>query len=259
MNDSVGRTKNRLLLEADVASLGDPAVFAILVVLAFLPPVLFLFWIRAHERHDREPVRTVLGAFAYGGSLGVAVAVVLHVLFEFGYTQGGAPFRLEDAFLAAVVIAPIVEEFAKALGLGTVRRHINELEDGIIYGAALGLGFAATENLVYGLTTLTDSGFEVAITVVVVRVFSSTLLHASASAIIGFGYGRAVLAGQSATQAAPHYLLAVLLHAGYNYLAGTQILMGFGIAVVIVIVVFGSMRRRIRRLDAYTPDGWRRV
>lgn len=227
----------------------DGLVFAGLVALALIPPMLYLLWLRSRERFDREPVGPVLGAFVYGGSVGVGVAVLLHLLFDFGYQQTGGPFPLEREFAAAIVIAPLVEEFAKALGLGRFRHRMLELEDGIIYGAGLGLGFAATENLVYGVTALLDGGFGDAIVTIVVRVFSSMLLHSGASALLGFGYGLAVLRGRGLWSLVPYYLVAVLLHSVYNFLVSTRQLIGLAVAVIMVAYVATTLRRRIERLD----------
>lgn len=220
-----------------------------LVALAFIPPLLYLLWLRSRERFDREPMAPVLTAFVYGGSFGVAIAVVLHLVFDFGYQQAGGPFPLEQEFVAAVLIAPIVEEFAKALGLGRFRRRLREVEDGIIYGAGLGLGFAATENLVYGITALLGSGFSDAFVTVVVRIFSSMLLHSSASALLGFGYGMAVLQGRGLSTLIPYYLVAVLLHGVYNFLVSTQELVGLAAAVLMVSFVAVTLRRRIEQFD----------
>ncbi len=229
---------------------GDGIIFSVLAALSLLPPLLFLFWLRNHEDNEREPIRALLTTFAWGGSAGVGIAVLLHVLFDFGYSQAGSPIPVASSILAAVVIAPIVEEFSKALGLGLVRREMNELEDGIIYGAAVGLGFAATENFVYGLTALAQDGFGASVLTVSIRVFSSTLLHAAASAIIGFGYGVVVRRGGVAAEVLPHYIFAVLLHAAYNFLVSIQAIWGFFAAIVIVGFMIGTLRRRIRELDA---------
>lgn len=238
-------------------ALTDGQILAWIAALSFVPPAAFLLWIRAHEQTDREPVRAVMLTFAWGGSAGVAIALLLHSLFEAGFHQVGGPLPaagITRALLAAVVIAPIVEEFAKALGLGLVRRNMHELEDGIIYGAAVGLGFAATENFVYGLTALAEGGFNEAVLTISIRVFSSMLLHASASAIIGFGYGAVQRRGGVALEVLPHYMGAVILHAVYNFLVGTQAAWGLVSAIVLVGSLVGFMRRRIRTLDAVDHD-----
>ncbi len=228
----------------------DTTTLSVLAVAAFLPALIFLLWVRAHERHEREPLRAVLVTFLYGASIGVGIAVLLHVLFEFGFHHSDTPIPVAGPIVGAVIIAPIVEELAKALGLGLARNEMDELEDGIIYGAAIGLGFAATENFVYGITALVEGGFGVALTTIVTRVFSSMLLHASATAIVGFGYGVAVRRGGVSIEVLPHLLIAMLLHAGYNSLVSFDSWFGFFAAVLLVIFVSTAIRRRIRELDA---------
>ncbi len=228
----------------------DARTLGILAAISLLPGLIFLIWVRRQERRDREPFGAVLRAFLYGGTFGVLAAVFLHTFFELGISQPNGNFGLSAAFIGAVVAAPLVEEFAKGLGLGGIKRHIAELEDGIVYGAAIGLGFGATENLVYGVTAYLDSGEPMAVITIVVRVFSSLLLHAGASAILGFGYGRLVLGGNVVVHLLPYYMLAVLLHAAYNFVSFIAGIYSFAAAVFIGITVFGKLRAKIRQLDA---------
>jgi RsiW-degrading membrane proteinase PrsW (M82 family) len=237
-----------------VAELTALGTFWVLAALAIIPPVAFMLWLRAHENHGREPRRAVFLVFLYGGTAGVGIAIMWHVLFHFGFSNGASPVPLSAAFLAAVVIAPIVEEFSKALGLGLGRHKMDELEDGIIYGAAVGLGFAATENLVYGLIALATNGFAASIAEIAVRVFSSMLLHGATSALIGFGYGMVARRGGVAFELLPHYVLAVILHASYNFLVGLHSVWGFVAALVLVGLLTGTLRARIRELDALPHD-----
>ena len=228
----------------------DGTLLTLLVLLSLVPPFLFALYVRSRERHDREPLRAVVGAFLWGSSIGVIVAVVLHEVFAFGYAASGSGLAVSPDFVAAVIAAPIVEELAKGFGLRGPRRHIWELEDGIVYGAAIGLGFAATENLVYGMVALFDGGFGLAFGTVAIRVFSAMLLHAAASAMVGFGYGRMMLGVGSFGQLLGFYLLAVALHAAYNFLVGAGVAYGLVMAIVLVAVVMGAMRRTIEKLDA---------
>lgn len=187
--------------------------------------------------------------FVYGASAGVGIAVLLHQAFDFGFQNSGGPLPISSALLGAVIIAPIVEEFAKGAGLGLIRRELDELEDGIIYGIAAGLGFAATENFVYGFAALASGGFQDAVLTIAIRIFSSMLLHASASGLIGFGYGVVTMRGGVALEVLPHYLAAVLLHAGFNLLVSIGAFWGFIAALVLVAGLFGVLRRRVRDLD----------
>lgn len=225
--------------------------WAFVVGLSLLPPLLYALWLRAKEQVDREPMRTVLGAFVYGGTVGVAVAILLHEVFNVGFVQPGR-LGIDAALLTVVVGAPIVEELSKGLGLGFVRPHVREYEDGLIYGAAIGLGFAATENLLYGITALTENGAAFALWTIVLRIFSSMLLHLAASALVGFGYSRALVGGHSVVLVLPYYLLAVVLHAAYNFLVTLDDvgLLALGAALFMVVTVVAMLQRRIETLDA---------
>jgi protease PrsW len=230
----------------------DGTALGILLALAFVPPLVFALWVRNHEKTNREPLRAVLGMFVYGGTLGVILALVLILALD--YSIGVEPGGL--TLLSLVVIAPLLEELAKGLGLGLTRRRIHEIEDGIVYGAAIGLGFAATENLLYGLDALQSTGLEQAALTIGFRVLSSVLLHAGSTALLGYGYALMRLRGRGLVFLLPYYLLAVLQHSLYNYLVGGQLLWSFVAAVAMVIVVTGLLRRQIRRLDAQPRDAW---
>lgn len=218
------------------------AVWGILAAISFLPPLAFLAWARSREKHGREPWHAVLAIFAHGATLGVAVAIVLGLWID-GAIGGGLA-------IAALVVAPLVEEMAKALGFGFVRRHVDELEDGLVYGLVVGLGFAATETFLYGLLELTEVSVGSAVGVVITRNFSSMLLHAGSSAILGFGYASVRLRNGTWVDLAPYYLLAVALHAFYNFLVLTESWIGFVAAVVMVVATVTVLLRRVRQLDA---------
>lgn len=240
---SLRRPGGRALAARRMGGAMDTAVvWGILAAISFLPPLAFLVWARSHEKHGREPWRAVLAIFLHGATLGVAVAIILGLWID-GSIGGSLA-------IAAIVVAPLVEEMAKALGFGFVRRHVDELEDGLVYGLAVGLGFAATETFLYGLLELTDSSVAGAVGVVVTRNFSSMLLHAGSSAILGFGYAAVRLRNGAWLDLIPYYLLAVALHALYNLLVLSETWLGFVAAVVMVVVTVAVLLRRVRQLDA---------
>ena len=64
-------------------------------------------------------------------------------------------FRVLTTLIAAVLmIAPIVEEIAKALFLLYIisKKDFDNITDGLVYGAAIGLGFGMSENIFYFVT-----------------------------------------------------------------------------------------------------------
>lgn len=242
----------------------------LLVLFAFIPPLLYMVWFRSAERQEREPWGQVLRAFGWGAVIGVIVAVILSVILAIVLLEGGLfAFRhtfteldraIEETldlplFLLIVVIAPLAEEVAKGLGVIRVRRHINEMEDGIVYGASAGLGFAATENLLYGAVAAATAGLGASLVLIGVRSFSSALLHASATSAFGYGVARSAILGKSL---APLYLLAVFMHGVFNFFAGLgelfrdalgegAALLGFGAAAVIALLAVGLARSAITR------------
>ena len=224
--------------------------WAVLGGAAFVPPVIFLLVMRRDELHHREPIRALLSSFLYGATLGVTIALFLNILFDVGFPTGDAAWGLDKVFFATIVAAPFIEEFAKGMGMGLARPRLRELEDGIIYGAAIGLGFAATENFVYGIDAWAEDGLRASLVTIGVRIFSSVLLHAGSTALLGFGYGIVRRRHGVVIEMLPYYLVAVLLHAVYNFLVAYQEWYGLGLAVVMVALVWQMMRRRIRALDA---------
>ena len=222
------------------------AVLGVLAALSFVPALAFMAWARARERHAREPFGAVLGIFAHGGTFGVAMAIALSVLLD--GALGGA-----STLVVAVAVAPLVEEATKGLGLLWVRRHVDELEDGLVYGLAVGLGFAATETFLYGLVRLGEESLAGAVVTVAARNASSLLLHAASSALVGFGYARLRVAGAPGASLLVAYLAAAGLHALYNVLVLTAGWVGFAAAVALVIVAVGVLLGQLRRLDRGAP------
>lgn len=209
----------------------SPSFLAVMVVSAFAIPLIFVWWIRNTPRFGREPMRAVLHVFGWGALPSAVIALVIEWL------SLGAAMQIEPLYqflssrfsdpvtvFSILVLAPLVEEAAKALGVRTARREVHTSTDGLVYGAAAGLGFSAMENLLYGLTawvTLSQQGLDpsASLVVIAVRSFSSSLLHASATATVGYGMAKGWLTNRR-TAYAPFYLLAVLIHASFNFLTG---------------------------------------
>ena len=253
----------------------DPLVFwSVLMTVAFVPSLLYLVWIRNTEKHSREPYRMLLKVFAYGAILSVLVAVVLEIILLSLFDQNIErvyEFLGENPSIPVLVlvcvIAPFVEEATKALGIFRAKRKrmMTELENGIVYGAAAGLGFAATENLLYESTAYLTDGVQAFVATAVMRSLSSALLHATSSSLVGLGIARSALQGKSWI---PYYLGAVAMHSGFNFAAsfGTMYYDSFGdsayligllAAFSIVIIGISVMRGKIRQLDR--RHGWRRT
>jgi RsiW-degrading membrane proteinase PrsW (M82 family) len=156
-----------------------------------------------------------------------------------------------------VVIAPFAEELTKSIGVLRNRRFISELEDGIVFGAAAGLGFAATENLLYESSAYFSGGAQAFIATAVIRSLSSALLHAGSSSVVGLGIARSVRQKKSWL---PYYLAGVLMHGVFNLAASfgslsesrlgpSAYLIGLAAAFAIAVVGISMVRAKIRDLD----------
>jgi len=146
------------------------------LLFAVLPMVAYLWLIWLMDRYDREPVGLLAANFLWGGFGAVILAVIASIVGSIALDMG--------EFLDAVILAPVVEEPAKALFLiYTVRsRHFDNVTDGLVYGMAVGLGFGMTENFLYFLSASTMGEWLV---VVVVRTLFSAVMHAMATGIVG--------------------------------------------------------------------------
>lgn len=236
----------------------------VLVVVAFVPSLIYLIWIRNTERYLREPYYRLLTIFAYGAVISVIIAIVIEGLLlnllnlnlQRIYQILGENQNLTTIVLA-LIIAPFVEEAAKSLGVFTSRKRMRDIEDGIIYGAAAGLGFAATENLLYESDAFFTAGASALIATAVVRTFSSALLHATASSVFGLGIARSTRQGK---RLLPYYLGAVAIHSAFNFAASFGILyqssigdaaylIGLVAAAAFAVGGITYMRAKIRVLD----------
>lgn len=226
----------------------DTVLYAIALVLGtFLGPGLFAVWVRRQERFEREPWSSVGLAFAWGATGAVLLTLLVSGVLAVGDSL--QPIGVSSALVSAVVVAPLVEEAAKGLGLRWVPDPWAEVEDGLVYGAAAGLGFSATENVVYGVSAFLDGGLQPLVVTIAVRTVTSSLLHAAASGLVGYAIWRMRAREGSALGLAVFYLGAVAFHAAFNVLAAGRLWSTFLAGAFVALAGFSWVRRRVRELD----------
>lgn len=225
---------------------------AFLITFAVLQTILFLLLIRSVDLYEQEPL-SALGAMCVWGAVGATAFSAAGNEF----VQNALPENLSIA-LGAGIAAPIVEETAKGLVLVLAvvvawwanRRFgfskIAGVTDGIVYGAAVGLGFAFTEDVHYLFTDVELQGFVAATTDFASRrdFFGYDMLHhAIYSGIFGAGLGLASLArnwfGRIAWSIGG-FLLAVLLHAINNGGIQFMLVREFGLEAVAQATASGA-------------------
>ena len=226
--------------------------------IGLLQAVIYLLFIRAIDLYEREPLRYVIPVFLWGFAVATTVSLVFNTLFQL--TLSSVTSVKTASFFTAVVSAPVVEESSKGLALLIIffiaylmRRRTGLIEfagvmDGIVYGSAVGFGFAIAEDLLYGL----QYGPE---TFVVRRIFGG-FAHASFTSLTGIGIGLIPWVQNRALKVVVPLLGllgAITLHATFNFLATlfgpVGYLFLFLVVLTYIVVIFVCLyieRRTIR-------------
>lgn len=197
---------------------GNHNFFPTVILLgAFVIPSAFVAFFFAQERsmdkdvHSRGfPFNLVLTCFLVGGVLGTTIAGIIE-------------FETLHSFNATDILAVgLIEETAKLivpLGLFIAWKYRSE-GDGLLFGVASGMGFAALETMGYGLAAYVHSQGNIGATeqVVLVRGLLSPLGHASWTGLVCATMWRERgKTGRFVTWAmAGTFLLAVFLHAAWD-------------------------------------------
>src|SRR5215207_2247399 len=250
---------------------------------ALLPlPLLILCFVWL-DRYEPEPWHYLAFAFAWGACVATAAAYFFNSL-------GDAVVRSiagKDSTLAAVLIAPPVEETFKAAPLFLLliltyfgRRHIHGVVDGIVYAGLSAVGFAFTENILYFGAQYVEvsskgnnrDGLVALFWIFVLRGVFSPFAHPLFTCLTGIGVGLAVRSRNPVVKVlapAGGLLLAIGLHSIWNLLASSQDLSIIAIGYLVVMVpAFITMvgvaiwvRAREAKvvsqvLPAYVATGW---
>jgi len=224
----------------------------ILIVMAFLPPLIYTFWIRNLEKFNREKWKPIFFCFIWGSSIAIFAAIIIEIFLQFSIIPSvDNPASL--GFITAVLIAPFAEELTKpfALRISVVKKELDELEDGLIYGATAGLGFSATENLIYGSQFLSEGALFFFI-FILIRSFGGCFLHASATAWTGYGYGKTIIKKTSFIKIIPYFILAIFVHSFYNFILSYDFLgaaIGLTLALIFTAITILVVKNKITRLD----------
>jgi len=226
----------------------------LLFILAFLPPIIYAIWIRDTEKYNREKFTPMFLCFIWGATIAIVASIILELILDVSiYVSFEESTQI--SLVLTLFIAPFVEELTKplALRLKTVKNSLDELEDGLILGAVAGLGFSATENLLYGYSFLSEGGLLVFLILMSIRSVGGCLLHASATALTGYGYGKSIILGKSFLRVMPYFIVAIFVHAFYNFLVSFKTIglaSGLFVALIFVIITIHFVRKKIRTLDA---------
>ncbi len=122
------------------------------------------------------------------------------------------------AVFSAVMVAPLVEELAKPLGLYIIQGEEEpklSLQNWVLLGAISGLGFAVLENILYASSVMVY-GTDIALSLLLLRFLLP--LHMVASAITGLGFGLWIKT-KNGFYFVICIFIAMLIHAMFNFSA----------------------------------------
>jgi RsiW-degrading membrane proteinase PrsW (M82 family) len=136
------------MLSLLAASPGGFVLSWILLLFYLLPMFVVIYFL---DFYDREPLSLVFAALLWG----MVAATSLSAISNDAWTSVIARLAGPDfaATWSAAITAPIVEESFKGIGVVLIyliaRREMNDIMDGFVYGAMIGLGFTVVEDVHY--------------------------------------------------------------------------------------------------------------
>jgi RsiW-degrading membrane proteinase PrsW (M82 family) len=224
------------LLLAALLLTGNSNLFPSLVMVGnFMVPIAYIAFLYERRHLSRLTMPTVSLAFLYGGLVGIVAASFLSPLF------------VSQLNLGTSLTVGLIEEFAKILGVLVIarhRRHDSEM-DGLILGAAVGMGFAALESTGYAFTTfLSYRSISSTVVVTLLRGLLAPLGHGTWTAILASVLFRESRNGHFRInlQVIGAYLLVSMLHGMWN---GLSLVLtpeaGLGLGVIAVWCVIGTI------------------
>ncbi len=239
----------------------NPNIFpAVLMLGSFLVPATYVAFFYEHRHLSRLTLAAPALSFFYGGALGVFSAALLEPIFI---------TRL-DFFTAFQ--AGLIEELAKILGVLVIarRRRHDSMLDGLILGAAAGMGFAALESTGYAFTAFLRSGGSLTATVGVtmLRGLLSPLGHGTWTAILASVLFRESSPGQYHinSQVIGAYLTVSILHGLWDGLpslisaflgSGLDILVGQSLVATTGLFILWRRWQEAKQLQEarFAPEG----
>ena len=199
------------------------------ILAAIIPAILILFYVYKQDKFP-EPRQIVIKTFLFGCAITLAVKLLIPVFDDYSQKYfSGETYYFFDSFIRAAFL----EEFFKLFILVfycSRKTEFDEPMDGLVYGVAASLGFAAYENIEYVLYYYKEPSFQMAY----MRALSAVPMHALVGVVMGF------LITQSIFEKKHNYLnlfmalsIPVLTHGFYNYIYSTSLISNYMTTVLL--------------------------
>ncbi|MDC7239871.1 MAG: PrsW family glutamic-type intramembrane protease [Spirochaetales bacterium] len=209
-------------------------------LLALLPALILLNYFYKKDPRP-EPRKTVTRAFLLGIAA-ILPALVIEFLFSWLTPRGLSP--LVSAAVRAFLIAALVEESCKMAVINRFiypRPEFDEVNDGIVYTMAAGLGFAFFENILYSL----NSGHPWS--VLLIRGVTSIPLHGLASGLMGYYIGKSKFSQKDLRTRG--LLWAVFYHGLYDFFLFTGSSAALFVIPLLIILYLHTRSKMKKAVD----------
>lgn len=220
-----------ILAEIALVTTGNPLFFPTVIILgAFVVPVTFVSYFYEYVRDRDISMPTLTTCFIFGGLIGVIAA---------GFIEYQTLRSLNTASLFGV---GLIEESVKLIFpvVMFVRWKYQHEADGLLFGVAAGMGFAALETMGYATVNLVQSGGSVGTVqqVLLIRGLLSPSGHAAWTGFVcavlwrqrqvtGRWFGLPVIGA---------FLLAIVLHALWDIVSSMNVQSGGQLTLYIVLL-----------------------
>ena len=208
-------------------SSAGPFVAAVCTAACVPTTVFGLFVVRRLDRNEKEPWRLVLVAFAWGAIVATSMVIWGESLWSAIAQRVLVPGPGLD--VSTAFSAGLLEELAKGVAVVllflVMRNEFDDVVDGIVYGAAVGLGFNFLESIAY-MTNLYSifspdgvGGYAAGFQWYSRQVLGLFFGHATYTALIGAGIGIArQLHGrrEQVIAVASGFLIAIAAHFSWD-------------------------------------------
>ena len=233
---------------------------ALAVAFGALPLVVYTLILWWFDRYEREPWPLLVGAFLWGAVpaaiLSVVIGLVLNLPLVWLLSSDGLAYPLASSGVAA----PLVEEAMKGLGLAFLvllfRDEMDSLFDGLLYGAVIGFGFGAVENVLY---LVVSEDLTSLVTLAGIRAVLFGFNHAMYTSFLGLGFAASRLTRSPFLKWGMPllgYAAAALAHASHNTgltlveisplgLGFTLAADAFGLGFVLVLLIVARWREGV--------------
>lgn len=246
------------------------AGFMVGFIASLLPLSAVLLTVHVIDRWEPEPKRLLFFAFTWGAAVSIAVTLLVQPFFALTYQFSDEP---DIQTYMATVQAPVVEEFAKSLGLLLLllmaRRHFDGPVDGVVFAFTIAGGFAFTENILYFGRAIAESASpatdlaQIFLLRGVMSPFAHAIFTGTTGLIMGFA-ARRWHTGASVAAFVVGLLPAMFLHNRWNSMGqgflADYILIQVPIFVlfigVVILLRVAENRLTRQRLLEYAAAGW---